>query len=72
MPTTLIQHDSPRTEVQDRAHAADRYALVQDAHMVSAWDSYDEAVREGYRVFGLEPFSVREFRDFEPGHASEA
>jgi hypothetical protein len=72
MPTKFTEAASPRHELQNHARSAERFALVQDAHMVSAWNTYEEAVQEGYRVFGLEPFLVREFRTYDPRTNSEA
>ncbi len=68
MPTTLmLELDTARDETQHfRGKSTDRFALVQDAFMVSDWSTYEQAVQEGYRIFGMEPFRVMAFRGVDP------
>jgi hypothetical protein len=45
---------------------AGRFALVKADELVGIWDTEDEALREGYRRFGLEPFLVQPVTEDEP------
>ena len=42
-----------------------RYALVKGDQVDSTWDTYRDAIQEGYRVFGLEPFLVKKIEAVE-------
>ena len=39
---------------------AGRYALVHGDKVDSAWSTWEDAVQAGYRLFGLEPFLVKQ------------
>jgi len=41
-----------------------KFALVHGDH-VSVWGTYEDALREGYGQFGLEPFLVKEIHGIE-------
>jgi len=39
-----------------------KFALVRGDELVSVWETYDDALQEGYRLFGLEPFLVKQIQ----------
>jgi hypothetical protein len=39
-------------------HHLDRFALFKGTELVGIFDSYEDAMRDGYTRFGLEPFFV--------------
>jgi hypothetical protein len=45
-----------------------RYALVKGENVASTWDTYRDAIQEGCRVFGLEPFLVKKIEFVETVH----
>ena len=72
MPATLTAEFDTIHEETTKPGAYDNefYALIQDAHMLSAWGTYEEAMHEGYRLLGMEPFFIREFRGSEPSRSN--
>jgi hypothetical protein len=42
------------------ATAAGKYVLIHGAEVAGAWDTKAQALEEGYRRFGLEPFLVKQ------------
>jgi hypothetical protein len=47
---------------------AGKYVLIHKESVISWWDSYTDALQEGYRLFGLEPFLVKQIQAVEPVH----
>ena len=47
------------------AEKAGKYALVHGDGVVGVWDTYEDALKEGYEKFGLEPFLVKQIRGIE-------
>jgi hypothetical protein len=45
---------------------AGRFALIRADELIGVWDTEDEALREGYQRFGLEPFLVQPVIKEEP------
>jgi hypothetical protein len=43
-----------------------KYVLIQDETVVDFFTSYDDALKEGYRRFGLTPFLVKQILAVEP------
>lgn len=43
-----------------------RYALVYGDKVDSCWDTFRDAIQEGYRLFGLAPFMVKQVQAVEP------
>lgn len=42
-----------------------KFALVHDVEVVDIYTSYEDAIKEGYNKFGLQPFMVKQI------HATE-
>jgi len=55
--TELEVFERLRLSLLDRA--AGKYALVKGSDLVDTYGSESEAIREGYRRFGNEPFLVK-------------
>jgi len=55
--TELDQFERLRLSLLDRASG--RFALVKGRNLVDTFGSEAEAIREGYRRFGNEPFLVK-------------
>ena len=39
-----------------------QYALVKDDAVVSTWNTYEDAIQEGYRLFKLDSFLVKQIQ----------
>ena len=50
-----------------KAHAG-RYVLVHGDDVVDTFSSYDDALKDGYAKFGLEPFLVKRIDAVEQAH----
>jgi hypothetical protein len=42
-----------------------KYALIHDSEVVDIFGTYEDALKEGYDQFGLEPFLVKQIRAIE-------
>jgi hypothetical protein len=43
-----------------------KYVLIHDVEVVDTFSSYDDALKTGYKQFGLKPFLVKQIRAVEP------
>jgi hypothetical protein len=43
-----------------------KYVLIQGDSVVDTFSSYDDALKTGYREFGLKPFLVKQILSVEP------
>jgi hypothetical protein len=43
-----------------------KFVLIQGDKIANTFTSYDDALREGYRQFGLTPFLVKQIHAIEP------
>jgi hypothetical protein len=67
MPEPLAQELATfRKELPNLLSQAGKYALVKGDKVESVWDTYADAIREGYRQFGLQPFLVKQILATEP------
>jgi hypothetical protein len=57
-----------RRELPRLLERAGDYALINDERVISIWASYEDALQEGYRLFGLRPFLVKQILDTEKVH----
>jgi len=48
-----------------KAHEG-KYVLIHGEEVVDTFSSYDDALKEGYKRFGLEPFLVKQILSVEP------
>ncbi len=47
---------------------AGKYVLIHGDDVASFWETYQDAIQEGYRLFGLEPFLVKQIQAVEVVH----
>jgi hypothetical protein len=45
-----------------------RYVLIHRNDVIDTFSSYEDALRQGYRQCGLQPFLVKQIRRIEPIH----
>lgn len=50
--------------VELKAHEG-KFVLIHGDDVVDTFSSYDDAIKEGYAKFGLEPFLVKQIQAFE-------
>ncbi len=43
-----------------------KFVLIHDDQVVDTFTSYEDALKEGYKQFGLEPFLVKQILAIEP------
>ncbi len=39
-----------------------KFALIKGEGVAGTWATFEDAIQEGYRLFGLEPFLVKQIR----------
>ena len=42
-----------------------KFALIHGAEVIDTFDTYPDAIKEGYSRFGLEPFMVKQIQSVE-------
>lgn len=47
---------------------AGKFVLIKGEDVVSTWETYRDAIQEGYRLFLLEPFLVKKIQAHEVPH----
>lgn len=47
-----------------------KYVLIKNDTVIQTFDSYSDALYEGYRQFGLSTFFVKQVRDTDHAHAT--
>lgn len=47
---------------------AGKFVLIHGDDIVSTWETYQDAIQEGYRIFRLEPFLVKQIEAEERVH----
>jgi hypothetical protein len=47
-----------------------KYAVFKDGKLADYWASYEDAIKFGYRQFGLEPFYVGKVQHIRPSSAN--
>jgi len=45
-----------------------KFVLIKGDDVIDVFTSYEDAIKEGYQKFGLEPFLVRQIRALEQVH----
>jgi hypothetical protein len=43
-----------------------KFVLIQDDKVIDLFASYDDALKQGYKQFGLQPFLVKQIHAVEP------
>jgi hypothetical protein len=49
-------------ELSNLLSNAGKYVLIQGDEVAGTWETYQDALQEGYRLFGLEPFLVKQIQ----------
>ena len=57
-----------RENLLDLARHEGRYVLIHGNDVVDTFSSYEDALRQGYRQFGLQPFLVKRIETVEQVH----
>jgi hypothetical protein len=57
-----------RKELPNLLQHAGKYVVIQGDRVADVFTSYTDALRDGYRRFGLRPFLVKQIRAMEPIH----
>jgi len=57
-----------RDKLQSLLPEAGKFALIHDSEVVGTFDTYADALTEGYKVFGLNPFMVKQIEAIEQAH----
>jgi hypothetical protein len=46
-----------------------KFVLIHGDSVAGIWETYPDAIQEGYRLFGLEPFMVKQIQAAEFVHS---
>jgi hypothetical protein len=57
-----------RKELPNLLDRVGKFALVKADKIEGVWDTYSDAIQEGYRKFGLTTFLVKQILASEPVH----
>lgn len=71
MPGTLANElETYRRELPTMLeNAQGKFVLIQNSNVLSTWDTYEDAIQEGYKVCGLDtPFLVKKVEAVEFVH----
>ena len=72
----MTMTDTLKTEIEtylrekDRlvAESAGKYVLIHGTYVIGVWDTYEDALKEGYERFLLKPFLVKHIEAIEKVH----
>ena len=56
------------TKLEELKLQAGKYVLIHGDDVVGTYDSYNDALKEGYEKFSLEPFLVKRIEVIEQAH----
>jgi hypothetical protein len=59
--------DTYKRELPKLLDNVGKYVLIHNDE-VSVWGTYEDALQEGYRLFGLKPFLVKQIQAMEQVH----
>ncbi len=45
-----------------------KFAVIHEDAVSGVWDTYTDALQEGYRLFGLKPFMVKQIQSVDIPH----
>ena len=54
-----------RKELPNLLGEEGKFVLIMGEEVAGTWATFEDAVQEGYRLFGLEPFLVKQVRGVE-------
>jgi hypothetical protein len=43
-----------------------KFVVIHGSEVAGVWDTYEDALKDGYQRFGLEPFLVKQIEGTEP------
>jgi hypothetical protein len=55
-----------RTHLAELLRYEGKYVLIHEAEVIDTFGDYEDALREGYKQFGLHPFLVKRIAAIEP------
>jgi len=55
-----------RSKLADLKQHEGKFVLIQGDKVIDLFTSYDDALKEGYKQFGLTPFLVKQVHAIEP------
>jgi hypothetical protein len=55
-----------KAKLPDLKQHEGKFVLIHDTTVVDTFSSYDDALKEGYKQFGLTPFLVKQIHAIEP------
>lgn len=61
----LATYKAKLPELKDQAG---RYVLIHGDDVIDTYSAYDDALKDGYEKFGLEPFLVKRIEAVEQAH----
>lgn len=65
MPVLEKELETYRRELPKLIGHPGKYVLIRDGETLGVWSAYEDAIQEGYRVCGLNPFLVKKIEDEE-------
>lgn len=51
-----------KRELQNLMPRVGKYVLIHEDKVSGIWETYQDALQEGYRLFGLKPFLVKQIQ----------
>src|SRR5207302_1898928 len=54
-----------RRELPNLLRDTGKFVLIQGDKLYGTWSTFDDVIQEGYRLFGLKPFFVRQISPIE-------
>ncbi len=65
MPALQKELETYQRELPNLLGDAGKYVLIRGDQLHGVWSTYEDAIQEGYRLFNLEPFLVRQISAME-------
>jgi hypothetical protein len=57
-----------KRELSGLLNRSGKFVVIKGDKVLSTWETYADALQEGYRLFLLEPFLVKRIQTVEPVH----
>jgi hypothetical protein len=57
-----------KAKLEELKAQAGKYVLIHGDNVIDTYSAYDDALKEGYEKFGLEPFMVKRIEVIEQAH----
>ena len=62
------ERETYKTKLPELLINEGKFVLIHDDEVVNVYDSYEDAIKEGYAKFGLSPFLVKQIESTEQVH----